>query len=115
METRIERKIIEETIARGNRSVSGERFTFGDIRSNMESLGLTLQDSDIIECGYDEGYEGSDSGMDPSLFFRVIRKRTESDDEYNARMEEIERDEKRRKRLRHESYLKLKEEFGGNE
>jgi hypothetical protein len=86
-------------------------FSFGEIKSLMEENGFILEDNDIIECGYDEGYDSSDSGMDPNYFLDITRIRLETDTEFdNRKARAIEAQENNKKR-RYENYLKLKEEF----
>ncbi len=105
MEKQLVREVIAHSISYFN------EITFGYIKTEMEKEGCTLEDTDVIESGYDEGYESSDSGMDPHHFFSVTRIRPETDTEFDnrkARAEEAKEDGKKR---RYETYLKLKEEF----
>ena len=109
------REIIRELLCKDSKHVSTygntPMFTFGDIKKAMEEKLLYLHEDDIIECGYDEGYQDEDSGMDPNYYFKVFRNREENDQEYEKRMKKIERAREDSKKRRYESYLQLKEEF----
>ena len=109
------REIVRELLCQDSKNVSTygntPMFTFGDIKKAMEEKLLSLHEDDVIECGYDEGYQDKDSGMDPNYFFQVFRNREENDQEYEKRIKKIERDREDSKKRRYESYLRLKEEF----
>jgi hypothetical protein len=68
-------------------------------------------DDDIIEAGFDEGYDNSDSAMLPHYYVNITRKRLETDEEYEKRLLKEKRDAKWAKERRYENYLKLKKEF----
>ncbi len=70
-----------------------------------------LQDGDVVQSGYEEPFYSENESWDGHFYARVIRKRLESDEEYNTRIEEIETYKREAKKRRHETYLKLKQEF----
>ena len=67
------------------------------------------QEDDLIHIGYEEDEYGNDGGW----FISVERERLETDEEYNERMKRNERFLEDSKKQRYERYLKLKEEFEG--
>ncbi len=109
------REIVRELLCQDSKNVSTygntPMFTFGDIKKAMEEKLLSLHEDDVIECGYEEGYQDGDSGMDPSYFFNVFRNREENDQEYGRRMKSVENAKEAAKKNRYESYLRLKKEF----
>lgn len=76
-----------------------------------EELLFQLQPGDEISAGYNEGWEGSDSAMDPFYFFDVERVREETDTEYDTRVKDIETRRIAMKKERYQQFLKLKGEF----
>jgi hypothetical protein len=70
-----------------------------------------LQDDDIIESGYEEPYEGSDSGYNGHFFVYIIRWRLETDEEFEKRKKGIEFLREKNKKMRYNKYLELKKEF----
>jgi hypothetical protein len=73
---------------------------------------LDLQDDDEIICSYEEHSENDE---DSYWFISVVRWNEETDEEFKKRLEELEDNKKRLKKMRYQSYLKLKEEFENNE
>lgn len=82
-----------------------KKFTWVDIKH------LELQDEDVINAGYDEGFYTENNSMDAHYYIIITRMIEETDEEFNKRQKEIERDNKWAKERRYESYLKLKKEF----
>jgi hypothetical protein len=82
-----------------------EPFTWKSIKH------IDLQDDDMIQMGWDEGFNYTDNSMDSHWYARITRKVEETDEQFEKRQSEIEIQEKWAKQLREKSYLKLKQEF----
>lgn len=78
------------------------QMRWGDIKH------LQLEDNDVIYSGWVE-----DDAYDYHGYWhcQITRMIEETDEEYQTRLERIERDNKWAKERRYESYLKLKAEF----
>jgi hypothetical protein len=74
---------------------------------------IDFQDSDELVIGYDEGYVSENNSWDAHYYATVTRKREETDEEYNKRIERGKRDNEEMRKRRYENYLKLKKEFEG--
>ena len=70
-----------------------------------------VQDDDIIESGWDEGFYTENNSVDGHYYLIIRRKRLETDEEVEKRHRRQEEYRKESKQKRHELYLKLKEEF----
>jgi len=70
-----------------------------------------VEDNDIITAGYDEGFYFENDSVDPHFFIEITREQLETDEEYDKRIEEDEKNKKFFKKRRFETYLKLKKEF----
>ena len=81
--------------------IESEDFTWKRLKH------IDFQDEDVFSFYWDEDYE--------TLDLRIIRYREETDTEEEARLKEAEIDNERRKKMRYETYLKLKEEFGNED
>ena len=103
METHKEhKKIITDTIFH---KISYKKpITFGEID-------VELQPEDEITQHWEEPYEGSVEAWDGHWSMTVTRDRLETDEEFEARLEKEKVEKERRKKMRYESYLKLKAEF----
>jgi len=109
------KKQIEKLILQDGRSCSNfrdNRYRWGEIVQILKDEHITLQDTDILEVGYTEGYDDGDSSRDPYYDFRIIRVRDETEKEIERRVQaKIDAHVFSTKR-RYEQYLKLKKEFG---
>jgi hypothetical protein len=76
---------------------------WGDIKH------LQLEDDDIIRSGWEDDEGGGD------YYGEITRTVEETDEQFQKRQSDIERDNKWMKERRYESYLKLKKEFETNE
>jgi hypothetical protein len=92
MERRIVRQQIDE------RYVDEKQPRWKDLKHSE------YQDDDLIHIGYDD---------DDGWFILIERERLENDEEYNNRMEDNKKFLEHSKKQRYERYLKLKEEFEG--
>ena len=70
-----------------------------------------LLPSDIIEFHKEEGYYSESNSCDDSSTLIVYREREETDLEFSTRLRQKESLEQELKNRRHETYLKLKQEF----
>lgn len=108
------KKQIEKTIlskSRGATNFSDNRFRWGEITKLLNEQKITLQDSDILEVGFTEGWDEGDSARDNTYDLKVIRVREETEEEYKKRLLKNEESKKLAEKRRYESYLKLKKEF----
>lgn len=108
------KKQIEKVILSKSRRathLSDNRFRWGDIVSLLKENKIKLEDSDILEVGFTEGWYESDSARDNAYDLKVIRVREETDEEYQKRISKQKEKADHLKKIRFENYLKLKEEF----
>lgn len=108
------KKQIEKVILSKSRSAthfSDNRFRWGDILKFLNEEKVELQDSDILEVGFTEGWNESDSARDNAYDLKVIRVREETEEEYRKRLLKNEEYKKLAEKRRYENYLKLKKEF----
>jgi len=70
-----------------------------------------LEVGDKIYSGHEEEHEYSDSATPSYFYFKVIRKRFETNAEYAKRKSEFDEFKIESKKRRKETYLKLKKEF----
>ena len=111
-----EKKIIENRVLQRARSCSNyqdNRWRWGEIKKILMEEKITLQDDDIIEVGYTEGWDEGDSARVDMYDLAIIKCRVETDEEYDKRMKRrIEMEEASEKR-KYENYLKLKKHYEG--
>lgn len=72
---------------------------------------LDLQDDDEIHSKWEEPFYSENNSHDGYFYSVIIRHELETDDEFQSRMKRIEREEENMKKIRYQSYLKLKQEF----
>ena len=70
-----------------------------------------LQPDDIIDIRREEAYYSENNSYDAYTELVVIREREETDDEYQRRIDKSKTEEERKRKMRYETYLKLKKEF----
>lgn len=109
----MEKLIIKTQILQ--KSKSRDPFTWGEIKNILLEEMIELEDSDIIEVGWTDGWEGSDSARDGCFDLDIYRFREETDKELESRLEAENIRKKTSKKLRYENYLKLKKEFESND
>jgi len=80
-------------------------FTWKDIKH------FKFEDDDVIRLEYVESYYSENNSYDEHYMAEVIRMVEETDEQFERRIKDIERDKEWAKKRRYESYLKLKEEF----
>ena len=88
--------------------VKEQPFKWKDIKH------LNLQDEDVLNIRYEEGFYSENNSWDGGFVAEVERPRLETDEEFNERMEKLEKDRAEMKERRRQNYLKLKEEFEPN-
>ena len=76
---------------------------------------VEFEDDDIIRIEYIEPYHSENNSWDGHFRAEVIREIEETDEQFQKRMHDIERDKRWSKEARYKSYLKLKEEFENGE
>lgn len=86
-------------------------YTWGEIKKILEEEKIELRDDDVLESGFDEGYDHGDSAKDACYYFSVVRTREETNAEFEQREAEWDEFKKRTKKERHQKYLELKKEF----
>lgn len=82
-----------------------EPFTWKDIKD------IQFEDDDMINISWVEPYYSEDNSYDGHYHAEVVRLVEETDEQFQKRMADIEREEKWAKERRLQSYLKLKAEF----
>ena len=70
-----------------------------------------INSGDIINAGYEEPFYSENNSHDGYFYFVVTRKRLETEEEFEKRVEEINSMKEKSKKRRYETYLQLKEEF----
>lgn len=98
------------------RYTSTEMYTWGEVKDEIARRGLTLEDTDILCCEFEEGYEESNSSneyyyTDDKYTVSIIRYRDETDEEMEKRKKSWEKAKAWQKKQKYQEYLKLKEEF----
>jgi len=90
---------------------SDNRFRWGDVLKFLREEKIQLQDFDILESGFNEGWDEGDSARDDAYDLKVIRVREETEEEYKKRISKQKENAEQLKNKRYENYLKLKKEF----
>ena len=80
-------------------------FTWKDIK------GIPFEDDDEIALQWVEPFYSENNSWEGHYNAEVTRMVEETDEEYQKRIQQNERDAKRAKERRYESYLRLKKEF----
>jgi hypothetical protein len=109
------RKTIVETLVQRSKHVSQytptQPFTWKEITGFLQEKNITLQDDDILEIGYDEGFNYPDNSKDPSYDFTLKRPRLETEAEFEKRKQRVADSRVATRKRRKELYLELKAEF----
>jgi hypothetical protein len=77
----------------------------------FKDLPDNLQPDDMIDIRREEAYYSENNSYDAYTELVVIREREETDDEYQRRIDKSKTEEERKRKMRYETYLKLKQEF----
>ena len=101
-------------IADGKIQVKEKTLIPYDIEGKLQDIIAMLQDWEI-EGGW-EGIECESIGYDGAVEYYLYKHRPETDDEYNNRMKEMEKQKQKELKAqekRRQQYEVLKKEFGG--
>jgi len=111
----MEKKQIENRIFHTGRSCThfrDKRWKWGEVKKELSDKNIVLQDTDILEIGFTEGYQDGDSSRDDYYDINVHRTREETDEEFETRKQSKIDMKERSEKLRYKTYLELKKEFG---
>lgn len=86
-------------------------YSWGEVKELLNKKNLQLLDKDIVQIGFEAGWDEGDSARDDMFFISVKRDRLETDIEFETRKLKIEKLNEENKKSRYELYLKLKKEF----
>jgi hypothetical protein len=100
----MDKKIIDEVIF--EKEYDGERHSF-----KVSDLPNDVLPTDEIVFYINEGYYSENNSYDSSTHLKVTRARIENDEEFEKRKLGYERQKENSRKMRYESYLKLKKEF----
>jgi hypothetical protein len=84
---------------------SDEPFTWADIKH------VDFKDTDKISLQYVDAYYSENNSYDAHFSASVTRYRQETDEEFDERQKDLEKQRAQLKERRRENYLKLKAEF----
>ena len=108
------KKISEQIFYRGRnvaKYTETDMFTWGEVKEMLKKEDVELQDNDILEIGYNEGFHEEDNSQDAHYFVEVTRFRDKTEKELEQERRYIEESKERNRKSRYETYLKYKEEF----
>jgi hypothetical protein len=77
----------------------------------FKEIDIDLEPDDEILQDFEDEYHGSDHAHDAHWSMTIFRDRLETDEEFEKRMEELERMRGELKERRRQQYIKLKKEF----
>jgi len=98
------KKIIDEVIF--EKEYDGERHSF-----KVSDLPNDVLPTDEIVFYINEGYYSENNSYDSSTYLKVTRARIENDEEFEKRKLGYEKQKENNRKMRYESYLRLKKEF----
>ena len=98
------KKMIDEVIF--EKEFDGERHSF-----KVSDLPNDILPTDEIVFFINEGYYSDNNSYDSSTHLKVTRARIENDEEFEKRKLGLERQIENSRKMRYESYLRLKKEF----
>jgi hypothetical protein len=111
MEKKIKLKRIFQT---GKRASQWESpYTWGEVKELLAEENIELQDDDVLEVGYTEGYDHGDSSREAYYDISVTRPRQETDEEFEKRKADREYVIQKGLEQRRKTYEELKKEFEG--
>lgn len=111
MEKKIRLQPILQRSKHVNYMVETKPFTWKEIQQMLEEEKVTLQDDDIVQIGYEEGWQEGDSAKDPSYDFKVLRPTLETDEQFERRKKRAEDAKVANEKRQYELYLELKEKY----
>jgi hypothetical protein len=86
-------------------------YTWKDIKDLLEEIEISLEDDDIIDISFQEGFYTENNSCDDCYVFTLTRNCLETDEEYHLRLKDEERLKEESRKLRYNKYLELKKEF----
>ena len=93
-----------------------EKYIFNDVQDNpikwKDIKHIEFEDDDTIVCCYVKPFITSNEQYPEHYAISITRVVEETDDEYETRMNAIKERSEIAKKLRYNTYLKLKNEFG---
>ena len=93
-----------------------EKIIFSDVQDDQikwkDIKHIEFEDDDIIVCCYVEPFITSNEQCPEHYAIHITRMVEETDDEYESRMNTVKKLRETAKKLRYNTYLNLKEEFG---
>lgn len=89
-------------------------YTWGEVKTLLAEEGVDLQDDDVLEVGYTEGFDHGDSSRDAYYDISVTRPREETDEEFEKRKADREYVIQKNLEQRRKTYEELKKEFEPN-
>ena len=93
-----------------------EKIIFSDVQDDQikwkDIKHIEFEDDDIIVCCYVEPFITSNEQCPEHYEILITRMVEETDDEYESRMNTVKKFRETAKKLRYNTYLKLKDEFG---
>jgi hypothetical protein len=81
------------------------------IKIQLSEVKFTILPDDVIQTSFEEGYHDNDCWTPDFHYFEVYRKRLETDEEFNDRIEDNKKQNLALRNNRYKNYLKFKEEF----
>lgn len=93
------------------KEIFSESFKGEHYNVRFDDLPKDIQDNDIIEIRREDAYNSENNSYDAYTELVIIREVEETDEQYQKRIENENRDAKILKARRYEHYLKLKKEF----
>ena len=93
-----------------------EKIIFSDVQDDQikwkDIKHIEFEDDDIIVCYYVEPFITTNEQCPEHYAIHITRMVEETDDQYESRMNTLKEYRETTKKLRYNTYLKLKEEFG---
>ena len=93
-----------------------EKIIFSDVQDDQikwkDIKHIEFEDDDIIVCCYVEPFITTNEQCPEHYAIHITRMVEETDDEYESRMNTVKKFKETAKKLRYNTYLKLKDEFG---
>lgn len=85
-------------------------YTWKDIKNLLEDIEISLEDDDIIDISFQEGFYTENNSCVDCYVFTLTRKFS-TNEEYHLTIKDEERLKEQSRKLRYNKYLELKKEF----
>jgi hypothetical protein len=90
----MEKQLIKKAIYIASKSISKycetNNFTWGEVKKKLTEKNIVLQDDDILEIYYDEGFQEEDNAKDNSYMITVTILTLETDEQFDKRKKKVE-------------------------